>query len=314
MSIDYSQLTLPQINAPAPTNSGINGISSTPSQLNPFQIPKASAQTLSLPTGPVASQSNNPSTGETSTTYHPPVAPTTPTTAQGTYGTISYINGGVSYSDPRDNPNWNGGLSTGTQGASTNPVNLQTNSGNTNTVGSTALSGGTTKADLLNQQQSSLQGLLNGTGSGTPSSSLQAEVANQLYQSTLYSPQQLQDIQNNKNAQQAINARTIQETADIKAQMDNGSITKDQAAGGISETQRRATQDLAFLSSTQNNYANQVAVDELGRQNQIQALTGLQSGIAPVQVAPGSSLYSPVTGQMYQGGGASPAQIQSTAM
>lgn len=51
-------------------------------------------------------QSRNPATAPVTRT--PSALPTPPSTTRGTYGTIQHINGGIVYSDPRDNPNFAG--------------------------------------------------------------------------------------------------------------------------------------------------------------------------------------------------------------
>ena len=145
------------------------------------------------------------------------------------------------------------------------------------------------------------------------SNSIQGNLYNQVGNLSQYSP----DEQNALQAK-ALNDAKIYNTQlaarrQIKQLQEDGTITKEQGAAFISEAQRRAdaqSADQAGLGS----YLTS-SLDVLGkiRGNQLTAAQNQYGMLQPTQVTPGSTLYNPITGVQYQGSGAAPAQIASTA-
>ena len=138
-------------------------------------------------------------------------------------------------------------------------------------------------------------------------------MANDIYNTSQYSPQEVSALKNFADLQTKINATQLATRRQIKQLQENGLMTKEQAQGFISEEQRRADAQLADLTLAQNAQSN--TLDVLGkiRGNQLTAYQNLFSTLKGSEVSPGSTLYNPITGVMYQGSGAAPAQIFQSA-
>lgn len=182
------------------------------------------------------------------------------------------------------------------------------------TVSSDNLGGGTTTSDLLANRNALQSDVLNGTNTtATPSNNLLANVAGQVYQASQFSPQQVSAMQNLSDINNQIAAQQLAERRQIQDLQSDGSITKDQANQYISDFQTRANRQLADLATQQTAASNNLGVLNSVQQNQVTALQNYAGLLQPQSVAPGSTLYNPVTGVQYQGTGAAPAQIASTA-
>lgn len=185
---------------------------------------------------------------------------------------------------------------------------------NTATYPSSVLSGQSNANTLQNTYNNKTQDLMNGTNNNlVPSDSLYGQVANKIFQTSQYTPEESQQLQNYADLNSRITATQLADRRQIKQLQEDGQLTKEQAAGFISESQRRADAQLADLAVAQTASSN--TLDVLGkiRGNQLTAYQNLSSMLKPEQVSPGSTLYNPITGNMYQGNGASPQTIVSTA-
>lgn len=146
-----------------------------------------------------------------------------------------------------------------------------------------------------------------------PTDSLQGNIANQLYQSRLYSPEEQSLISMGQDLTAQVNSKKLAERRKISQLLEDGSITREQATAFATETERRSNQELADLSVQQDSVTARLNALGLLRQNQVGALQGALTSLSGQEVAPGSSVFNPITGVQYQGGGASPSTIQSTA-
>lgn len=192
----------------------------------------------------------------------------------------------------------------------------------TNTVGSNYLTP-ISFQDVASQYQNKVDSMNQGLGATgnpatngnplTPSNQLYKQTLANLYQSSLYTPQEQQLISQNADLNSQVNS--IKNAANIQAQnsYQAGNMTQSQFNALTGSIQVKANQDLANLTTQQSNIANQMNVFGLQRQNAITANQNLLTGLQPTQVSPGSTLYNPATGVQFQGAGASPAQILSQA-
>lgn len=200
----------------------------------------------------------------------------------------------------------------------TTPKNFTTtNPGST--LDSTYMSPGALQ-DLLDARKAKEHAMMSGSntdGSANtnliPSDTLQGQIANQLYQSSLYTPQEQSLIQNGQDLTSQVMAKQLAARRQVKQLQEDGLISKEQGAAFITESQRRSAQELADLAVAQQGNAAQLTAAGLIRQNQVAALTGVMSSIQGQSVAPGSALFNPITGLQFQGAGAAPAQIASYA-
>lgn len=140
-----------------------------------------------------------------------------------------------------------------------------------------------------------------------------AGVASKIFDYSQYSPEEVQAKQNLADLNSKILAQKFAATTQINDLAQNGSITKEQAQNFISETARRADEQSALLGISQNAAANNLGVLGDVRKTALGAYTSLAGLLQPTSVSPGSTLYNPLTGVNYQGTGAAPAQIFSTA-
>lgn len=192
----------------------------------------------------------------------------------------------------------------------------------TNTVGSNYLNP-ISFQDVASQYQNKVDSMNQGLGATgnpatngnplTPSNQLYKQTLANLYQSSLYTPQEQQLISQNADLNSQVNS--IKNAANIQAQnsYQAGNMTQSQFNALTGSIQVKANQDLANLTTQQSNIANQMNVFGLQRQNAITANQNLLTGLQPTQVSPGSTLYNPATGVQFQGAGAAPSTILSQA-
>lgn len=212
-----------------------------------------------------------------------------------------------SYSQPMT------GVIGGKSYSSPNNTNNNFSLGKADSVDSGMLNSNNTLSSILDTHSNAMTGLQNGSGSQVASNNLYQELANQTYNSSLYSPQQKQAIQQLSDINSNIFTQNLADNRMIKQMQEDGTLTKEQATAFTSEAKRRNDAQLADLSVAQNAQANTVGVLGDLQKNQIGALQNLSGLLQPQQVAPGSSLYNPVTGVQYQGQGGSPQAILSYA-
>lgn len=186
-----------------------------------------------------------------------------------------------------------------------------------NTFDSSVLNGGMSRGALLDMQQQ--KAALMNTQQGmnlVPSDNYMSQIYQGLLNNSQYTDQEKQLIQSNNDLTAKIYNTQLAERRQIQALQENGQITKEQAAGFISESQRRADQqnaDQAGLAMF--NTAQLKALADI-RGNQLTAFqnAGQFLNQATQQVAPGSTLYNPALGgTVFQGNGASPSQIAQQA-
>jgi len=200
--------------------------------------------------------------------------------------------------------------------AYTPPSNLSPKNFNVDmpsTIDSSHLGSSYDMNSLLDNHVNSLTGLMNGTNMGVPSDSLLSELAGKIYTASQYSPDEQGALQNLADINSRINVTNLAARRQIQQLQEDGQITKDQAAAFISDSQRRSDQQLADLATAQSAQSNTLGVLGQIRGNQLTAYQNLAGLLQPTQVSPGSSLYNPITGVNYQGGGGSPQAILSYA-
>lgn len=184
----------------------------------------------------------------------------------------------------------------------------------TGSIDSTSL-GKTSPGALQDALDAKQLALRNGTNpnsipsDGYYQQSLQQNLYNDVGAYSKYSPEEQQLLQQKSNNDAKIYNTQLAERRQIKQLQEDGQMTKEQAAAFISESQRRAdaqNADQAGLGMFYNS-----SLDVLGkiRGNQLTAAQTQYGMLQPTQVAPGSSLYNPITGVQYQGTGASPQGI-----
>lgn len=274
---------------------------STPSYFVPSSMPIPASSSINSLAGS--------STFSTSPVTHP--GATDGTTIQGQYGLIHNINGGTVYSDPRDNPNYIAPPTNYT------PQNFSVTPTTSGSIPSTSLGygNGTTVDDLVNKNTQNIAGLTNGQNpTGIPSDNLLGEVANNVYNSSLYTPEETAGMTNLANLNTQISGTQLAAMRQIQQMQEDGSITKDQATAFLSEANRRNSETLANLGFAQTAQTNALGVLGQLRGNNLTANQNLAGMLAPTAVAPGSTEYNPITGPSYSAMGASPSQINSTAM
>lgn len=194
-----------------------------------------------------------------------------------------------------------------------------------NTYDSSKLSPGAVQ-DLLDARRAKEAAMLGGTnldGSAAgmtadgrpliPSDTLQGQIANQLYQSKLYSPEEQSLIQGGQDLVAQVAQKKLAARRQVTQLVEDGKITKEQGAAFVSEAERRANTELADLSVAQDSNTARLTALGLIRQNNTGALQTIMDTLKGSEVAPGSSVYNPITGVQFQGSGASPATIATTA-
>lgn len=173
----------------------------------------------------------------------------------------------------------------------------------------------TTTNDALAAAAQNRQALLSGTSPANfvPSDTLLGSVASNLYNQSLYSPEEQQALQQYNDTQSRIIQTQLAARRQLQALQENGALTKEQAQGFLTEAQRRSDAQLADLAAHQS--GNTLSLQTLGmlRQNNIGALQNLASLIKPTEISPGSSLITPFGQVVGQATGASPAQVAATA-
>lgn len=184
------------------------------------------------------------------------------------------------------------------------------------TINSSSANSTYTSQDALNAAANARNALFNGSAPAgqIPSDSLYSSVVNGIFNASQYTPQEQSALQSYNSTQDQILQTQLAQRRQVQQLQEDGSITKEQAQGFITEANRRSNQDLANLSTIQS--GNTLSLQTLGmlRQNQLGAYQNISSLIKPEQVAPGSTLVNPVTGQStYQGMGASPQVIAQQA-
>lgn len=177
------------------------------------------------------------------------------------------------------------------------------------TIDSTSLASASLPSllDTHDQQLSDLFGT-NPNGK-VASDNLYSTVANQLYNTSLYSPDQLQGIQSLSDINSKVFATQLADQRMIKQLQENGQLTKGQAADFTSESTRRNNADLANLAVAQNAQANSNGVLADYQKNSVDSLSTLLGSLKGEAIAPGSSVFNPITGVQYQGNGGSPQAI-----
>lgn len=199
------------------------------------------------------------------------------------------------------------------QVTSINPQNYNINPGST--IPSSSLNSGMTMSDAMSALNKNQNGLFNGSADGkvVPSDSLYGQVVNGIYNASQYSPQEQQALGQYNNTQNTILQTQLAARRQLQQLQDNGTFTADQSAPILSELNRRSQAQLADLATQQS--GNTLSLQTLGmlRQNQLGAYQNIAQFLQPTQVAPGSTLYNPLTGPQYQGSGASPQTIFQTA-
>lgn len=184
------------------------------------------------------------------------------------------------------------------------------------TIASSSANPATTTQDALSAAASARQSLLNGTASANkvPSDGLYGSVINGIFNSSQYSPQEVSALDQYNQTQAKIIQTQLAARRQILDLQQNGAITKAEGAGFLSESQRRSDAQLADLAASQ--AGNTLSLQTLGmlRQNQLGAYQNIAGLIKPEQLAPGSSLVNPITGQATANGmGASPQVVAQQA-
>lgn len=139
------------------------------------------------------------------------------------------------------------------------------------------------------------------------------DLFNQYGQTARYSPEEIQAIQQKKQIQQDQLSAQLGTIRQLRQMQEDGTLTKEQAAGFISESQRRAADYQATLANNLGQVNVGLDTAAMMRQNALGAITGQFGMLQPTQVSPGSSLYNNITGVQYQGTGAAPDKIASLA-
>jgi hypothetical protein len=184
------------------------------------------------------------------------------------------------------------------------------------TINSSSANPSTTVNDALNTANSLRQSLFNGSAPANyaPSDNLYQTVLGQIYKQSQYTPEEQAALQNYGQTSSQILQAQLAQRRQVQQLQEDGGITKEQGAAFITEANRRANQDLANLATQQS--ASTLSLQTLGmlRQNQLGALQSVAGALKPTEVAPGSTLVNPVTGEpTYQGNGAAPATVMQTA-
>ena len=230
-------------------------------------IPTANAATISGSTAPVVT--NKPVT---------PLSQMTVAEAQASGQGDAYNNLVNSYSTKYTPTNYN----------VTTPTQVDSSTfGTKNSMG--------TLNDVYNKKG---QDLINGTNPNlSPSDSLMQEI----YKNKQYSPEETAALQKYSDATAQINAKTLAMKHQVKALVEDGSMTKEGAAAAVSEAERRANAELADLGVQQNSAALNLDVFGKIRANQLgayQTLFDMTKG--STTLSPGQGLYS-ATGQQVAG-------------
>lgn len=187
------------------------------------------------------------------------------------------------------------------------PLNFST--GTQSSYPSTALNTSTTYQDLLDRYDQLAQSVNNGTSGATPTDAYM----NQVYSQSLYTPDEQNALGQYADVTNRINQTTLAERRQIQQLQEDGTITKEQGASFLSESQRRADQQLADLGVQQQGAALSLQVLGQIRGNNLQALQNLSPFYTPQQVSPGSTLANAQGQTFFQGSGAAPATIVAQA-
>lgn len=170
--------------------------------------------------------------------------------------------------------------------------------------------------DVLNQHQNGMNSLLGGDGTKVASDNLLKDLYGQIYNSSVYTPEEKSYLQQIADANSQISSAKLAEQKQVYQLMQNGQITQDQAGPMVADTQRRANENLAMLGAQQEFATNNLGVLSQIRGNNLTALQNVAKGITDNNqvIAPGSSIYNSVLGGVqYGSGGGSPAQILGQA-
>jgi hypothetical protein len=192
------------------------------------------------------------------------------------------------------------------------PSNVPSNYANSNTSTGDIMS-------YLNGQQTSLATGSNPSLYPTTSNSQGMTAAQQYYTQQLpaanqMTPDQVGTYQQYIQSQQQIQAQQYHAAQQISDLYSSGQMTKDQADQASQDIQHENDARLAQLTLAGQGATLNYNVMQMARQNNIAALTAQAPYYAPMQVTPGNSVVSPGSGTtMYQGAGASPQTIMSTA-
>lgn len=184
------------------------------------------------------------------------------------------------------------------------------------TINSSSMNPTLSTADALAAAARARAGLMGGTGpqNHVPSDGLYQNVINGIFNASQYSPQELSALDQFNQTQGKIIQTQLAARRQIKDLQESGQITKAEGSAFLTEAQRRSDAQLADLAASQ--AGNTLSLQTLGlmRQNQLGAFQNIAGMLKPTEVAPGSTLVNPVTGQpTYQGNGASPATVMQTA-
>ena len=181
------------------------------------------------------------------------------------------------------------------------------------TVSSSALNNKTSMDSLNSMYQKQVNGLVGGSGNKIPSDNLYGQIAGQIYGASQYTDEEKNALQNIASAQSAAYTTELAQRRQIEQLQSNGDITQEQAKAMIADTTVRTQRTIAEANANISFGQNQLGVLGQIRGNSLTALQNYMTALQPTQVAPGSTLYNPVTGVNYQGAGASPTQIASLA-
>lgn len=182
-----------------------------------------------------------------------------------------------------------------------------------NTYPSTSINTGRTMADLTTRHDELLNGLGNGQSTGVPTDNLLASLAGNIYQSSLYTPEEQSQMQSLANINQRILATQLAEKRQIKQLQEDGMISKEQGASFITESQRRADAQLADLAVQQSGSSLNLQVLGQIRGNQLTGFQNLAGLLKPEAVAPGSTLINPLGQTIGSSTGVAPATAASYA-
>lgn len=134
------------------------------------------------------------------------------------------------------------------------------------------------------------------------------QLQDNIYQQSLLSPEEIKARQNLTGSQQEGLSLADQTNTELDRLASTSGLTKEQALGFINETQRRANVSKTQNAIQQSAYSNVLQNSGLIRQNQLSAYQTLYGMQKPTELAPGSQLVNPMTGQaITQGLGVNPA-------
>lgn len=187
-----------------------------------------------------------------------------------------------------------------------NPVNYSVSTGDT--YDSSMMSQGSNSQSLQDTYNKKVEDIKTNPDLN-PSDKLMQDIFN----AKQYTPEEAASLQHLSDVNSAITAATLSERRNIKQLQENGQLTKEQAAGFISESQRQADAHLADLSVAQTGITNSLGVQAAIRNNQLGAYQTLFDMTKGSQtLSPGQSLYSP-TGKQVAGAQGIAPQVTTLA-